>query len=140
VAAGSVKLVATNANRATEIPMRLLIVGCLAAAVQLVAPAPSAFAQLDQPKQKQTSQVRPRGGMSEQQLLRNPLVQQILRDPELQQQIMDDPRFQDLVHDPQMQRLMQNPQVQRQLQQNQQLREMYQLQRRPLPGVGEDDD
>lgn len=39
-----------------------------------------------------------------------------------------------------MQRLMQNPQVQRQLQQNQQLREMYQLQRRPLPGVADDDD
>lgn len=80
--------------------MRSLIVGCLAAAVQLAAAAPPAFAQTDQPKQKQTSQVRPRGGTSEQQLLRNPMVQQILRDPELQQQIMDDPRFQDLMQDP----------------------------------------
>jgi len=119
--------------------MRLLI-GCLAMAAQLVAAAPSAFAQAEQPKQKQTPQARPRGGSSERQLLQNPLAQQILRDPELQQQIMDDPRFQDLMQDPQMQRLMQNPQVQRQMQKNQQLREMYQLQRRPLPGVADDDD
>jgi hypothetical protein len=128
--------------------MRLLMIGCLVAAAQLVAvrPAPTAetvplaFAQADQPKQKQASQARPRGGMSERQLLQNPLAQQILRDPELQQQIMDDPRFQELMQDPQMQKLMQNPQVQRQMQQNQQLREMYQLQRRPLPGVADDDD
>jgi hypothetical protein len=128
--------------------MRSLIVGCLAAAALLVAAglapaaetAPWTLAQVDQPKQKQTSQARPRGGISDRQLLQHPLVQQILRDPELQQQIMDDPRFQDLMPDPQMQRLMQNPQVQRQMQQNQQLRDMYQLQRRPLPGVGDDDD
>jgi hypothetical protein len=127
--------------------MRLLMMGCLAAA-QLVAgmrapmseTVPPILAQADQPKPKQPSQARPRGGASEQQLLRNPLVQQILRDPELQQQIMDDPRFQDLMQDPQMQRLMQNPQVQRQMQQNQQLRELYQLQRRTLPGVADDDD
>jgi hypothetical protein len=85
-------------------------------------------------------QTRARGGMSEQQILQNPMVQQILRDPELQQQIMDDPRFESLMQDPQVQRLMQNPQLLRQMQQNQQLREMYQLQRRPLPGVGADDD
>jgi hypothetical protein len=127
--------------------MRLLMIGCLAAAVQLVAGAPTlmaetaprVLAQTDQPKQKQSPQARPRG-MSERQLLQNPLVQQILRDPELQQQIMDDPRFQDLMQDPQMQKLMLNPQVQRQMQQSQQLREMYQLQRRPLPGVADDDD
>jgi hypothetical protein len=119
--------------------MRLSI-GCLAVAVQLVAAAPSAFAQADQPKHKQTSQARPSDGMSERQLLQNPLVQQILRNPELQQQIMDDPRFQDLVQDPQMQRLMQTPQVQRQMQQNHRLRELYLLQRRPLPGVADDDD
>ena len=120
-----------------------MMIGCLAAAAQLVAgvprptaeTAPPILAQADQPKPKQASHARPRGGMSERQLLQNPMVQQILRDPELQQQIMDDPRFQDLMQDPQMQ----NSQVQRQLQQNQQLREMYQLQRRPLPGVGDDD-
>jgi hypothetical protein len=128
--------------------MRLLMIGCLAAAAQLVAgvstpmaeTAPPILAQADQPKAKQPAQARPRGGMSERQLLQNPMVQQILRDPDLQQQIMDDPRFQDLMQDPQMQRLMRNPQVQRQMQQNQQLREMYQLQRRPLPGVADDDD
>jgi hypothetical protein len=123
-----------------------LSVHCLAAAVLVAGgvladvqstreAAPLVLAQSNQPVQ-----YRPRGGMSERQLLQNPLVQQILRDPELQQQIMDDPRFQDMMQDPQMQRLMQNPQLQRQMQQNQQLREMYQLQRRPLPGVGGDDD
>ena len=123
------------------------MIGCLAAAVQLVAgvstpmaeTAPPILAQADQPKQTQPPQARPRG-MSERQLLQNPMVQQILRDGELQQQIMDDPRFQDLMQDPQMQKLMLNPQVQRQMQQNPQLREMYQLQRRPLPGVADDDD
>ena len=100
--------------------------------------APLMRVQANQPAQK--SPPGPRGRMSERQLLQNPLVQQILRDPELQQQIMDDPRFQDMMQDPQMQRLMQNPQLQLQMQQNQQLREMYQLQRRPLPGVGGDDD
>jgi hypothetical protein len=129
--------------------MRLLMIGCLAAAVQFVAgvstpmaetASPPILAQADQPRPKQPSPTRPRSGMSERQLLQNPLVQQILRDPELQQQIMDDPRFQELMQDPQMQKLMQNPQVQRQMQQNPQLREMYQLQRRPLPGVAGDDD
>jgi hypothetical protein len=139
----------TSAIRAAEHPMLFLSVSFLAAAVfvaggtlanvQSVA-APLILAQANQPAQKQPSQPRPRGGMSERQLLQNPLVQQILRDPELQQQIMDDPRFRDMMQDPQMQRLMQNPQLQRQMQQNQQLREMYQLQRRPLPGVGGDDD
>jgi hypothetical protein len=128
--------------------MRLLMIGCLAAAAQLVAGVPTPMAetappilvQADQPRPKQSSQPRRHGGTSERQLLQNPLVQQILRDPELQQQIMDDPRFQDLMQDPQMQRLMRNPQVQRQMQQNQQRREMYQLQRRPLPSVADDDD
>jgi hypothetical protein len=118
----------------------------LAAALIAVKPAaaaetaPLVLAQADASGQKQPSQARPRGGLRERQLLQNPLVQQILRDPDLQQQIMDDPRFQDMMQDPQRQRLMQNPQLQRQMQQNQQLREMYQLQRRPLPGVGADDD
>jgi hypothetical protein len=93
-----------------------------------------------QPQQKQPQQQRARGGMSDKQLLQNPMVQQLLRDPELQQQIMDDPRFEGLMRDPQVQRLIQNPQVQRQMQQNQQLRQMYELQKRPLPGVGADDD
>ena len=126
--------------------MRLLMIGCLAAAAQLAGAdmptaetAPMILAQTEQPKQKPPPQARPRG-MSDRQLLQNPLAQQILRDPELQQQIMDDPRFQDLMQDPQMQKLMRSPQVQRQLQQNQQLRELYQLQRRPLPGVADDDD
>ena len=125
--------------------MRTPVVCCLAAAVLIpsAAPSPAAdapvvLAQADAGKQ-QHPQKRARAGMSEQQLLQNPLVQQILRDPELQQQIMDDPRFETLMQDPQMQRLMQNPQLQRQLQQNQQLQQMYQLQRRRLPGVDDDD-
>jgi hypothetical protein len=129
--------------------MPSLSVSCLAAALLLASgtladiqseheAAKLILAQANQPGQKPPP--RPRGAMSERQLLQNPLVQQILRDPDLQQQIMDDPRFQDMMQDPQMQRLMQNPQLQRQMQQNQQLREMYQLQRRPLPGVGGDDD
>jgi hypothetical protein len=130
--------------------MRILIV-CGLAGVALIAACASAvafegvpfiLAQSDGGKQKPQQQMRSRGGMSEQQLLQNPMVQQILRDPELQQQIMDDPRFEALMQDPQMQRLLQNPQLQRQMQQNQQLRQMYQLQQRPLPGVsgGDDDD
>ena len=125
--------------------MPSLSVSCLAAAVLLAGgtlaeheAAPLIRAQANQPAQKPHAGAR--AGMSERQLLQNPLVQQILRAPELQQQIMDDPRFQDMMQDPQMQRLMQNPQLQRQMHQNQQLREMYQLQRRPLPGVGGDDD
>jgi hypothetical protein len=129
-------------------PMPTPILCCLAAASFFVTceqtPAfdarPFVLAQTDPARLKQ--QQRPRGGMSEQQLLQNPMVQQILRDPEVQQQIMDDPRFEALVQDPQMQRLMQNPQLQRQLHQNQQLQQMYQLQQRRLPGVpaGDDDD
>ena len=124
--------------------MRLPIVCGLAVAVLIAADAtalareraPLVAAQADGARVKQPQQRR---GMSEQQLLQNPMVQQILRDPELQQQIMDDPRFETLMQDPQMQRLMQNPQLQRQLQQNQQLQQMYQLQRRRLPGVDDDD-
>ena len=120
--------------------MQLVAGGAYAETHRALPATPLILAQADQPKQKPPPQARPRGGMSEKQLLQNPMVQQILRDPELQQQIMDDPRFESLMQDPQMQRLMQNPQLQRQMQQNQQLREMYQLQRRPLPGVGTDDD
>jgi hypothetical protein len=115
-----------------------LIVACIDAGA--FEAAPLVLAQVEGAKQKPQQQKRVRGGMSEQQLLQNPMVQQILRDPELQQQIMDDPRFEALMQDPQMQRLMQNPQLQRQMQQNQQLRQMYQLQQRPLPGVSADDD
>jgi hypothetical protein len=136
-------------NQATELPMRPFIACGLTAALLLAMlavkpvpaaePSPPAATQADQSKPKPSPQARPRGA-SDRQLLQNPLVQQVLRDPEMQQQIMDDPRLQEMLQDPQMQRLMQNPQLQRQMQQNQQLREMYQLQRRPLPGVGTDDD
>ena len=136
-------------NQATELPMRPLI-ACGQAAVLLLAmlaieplraaePSPPPATQADQSKPKPSPQARP-SGAGDRQLLQNPVVQQMLRDGDLQQQIMDDPRFQGMMQDPQMQRLMQNPQLQRQMQQNQQLREMYQLQRRPLPGVGTDDD
>ena len=128
--------------------MRTPILCCLAAASFIATCAqtsafdvrPFVLAQADPARPKQPQ--RARGGMSEQQLLQNPMVQQILRDPQMQQQIMDDPRFEGLMQDPQMQRLMQNPQLQRQLQQNQQLQQMYQLQQRRLPGVpgGDDDD
>ncbi len=136
--------------------MRLPIVCCRAGAVLTVcmtmqatavrADARVMLAQAEQGTQRQPQQKQPpqqqraRGGMSDKQLLQNPMVQQLLRDPELQQQVMDDPRFEGLMRDPQVQRLMQNPQVQRQMQQNQQLRQMYELQKRPLPGVGADDD
>ena len=121
------------------------LVCCLAAAILSGAPTPArnhvpfVLAQVDAGKQNQQPQVRARG-MSERQLLQNPLVQEILRDPDMQQQIMDDPRFEALMQEPQMQRLLQNPQVTRQLQQNQQLQQMYQLQQRRLPGVDSDDD
>jgi hypothetical protein len=132
--------------------MRSLFVSCLAAAV-LVAGSmgAAAFTSMTLPNdlliraqaeqgQRLQQQKRARGGMSDQQILQNPMVQQMLRDPDLQRQILDDPRFEGLMQDPQIQRLMQSPQFQRQMQQNQQLRQMYELQRRPLPGVGDDDD
>jgi len=101
-------------------------------------PSPPIAAQADRPKP--TPQARPGDAAGGRQLSQNPLVQQVLRDPGMQQQLVDDPRFQGMMQDPQMQRLMQNPQLQQQMQKDQQLREMYQLQRRPLPGVGTDDD
>jgi hypothetical protein len=110
----------------------------------IFAPAPADAqvirVQAEQGVQRLPQQKRQRGGMSEQQMLQNPMVQQMLRDPELQQQIMNDPRFEGLMQDPQMQRLMQNPKVQQQMQRNQQLQQMYQLQKRPLPGVSDEDD
>jgi regulator of sirC expression with transglutaminase-like and TPR domain len=133
-----------------EISMRSMFVSSLAAAVLVTGSMCGiAFTSMTLPddlliraqaEQGQRPQKRARTGTSEQQLLQNPMVQQMLRDPDLQRQIMDDPRFEGLMQDPQVQRLMQSPQVQRQMQQNQQLRQMYELQRRPLPGVGDDDD
>src|SRR5688572_10019965 len=64
-----------------------LIVACIDAGA--FEAAPLVLAQVEGAKQKPQQQKRVRGGMSEQQLLQNPMVQQILRDPELQQQIMD---------------------------------------------------
>lgn len=129
----------------TEFPMRALIVCCLAAAAPLIAlafgDAPLVLAQAEKPVQRPQPQTRSRGGMSEEQVLRNPMARQILKDPDQQQMMMmDDPRFQALTQDPQMQRLMQNPQLQKQMQQNQQLRQLYQLQHRPLPGVSTNDE
>ena len=155
VQTGSIGYGAGTANQSTaEIPMRSLVVCCLAGAAQVIAcanpaatePTPAIadaavfFAQAEQGVPKQQQQKRSRGGVSEQQMLQNPMVQQMLRDPDLQQQFMDDPRFQGLKDDPQTQRLMQDPRVQRQMQQNQQLRQMFELQKRPLPGVLGDDD
>lgn len=96
--------------------------------------------QAEQGGQRPQPQKRAAGGTSDQKFLQNPMVQQMLRDPDLQRQLTEDPRFESLMQDPQMQRLVQSPQFQRQMQQNQQLRQMYELQKRPLPGVGGDDD
>jgi hypothetical protein len=127
--------------------MRSLFVICLAGAVLVAGGTDVSFAddllilaQAEQSGQRPQQQKRARGGTSEQQILQNPMMQQMLRDPQLQRQIMEDPRFDGLMQDPQVQRLMQSPQFQRQMQQNQQLRQMYELQKRPLPGVGSDDD
>jgi hypothetical protein len=138
-----------------KISMRSLLVSCLLGAALVagtttgvvalsVMPQPYdgllILAQAGQGAQVPAQQKRARTGTSEQQLLQNPMVQQMLRDPDMQRQILDDPRFEGLMQDPQVQRLMQSPQVQRQMQQNPQLRQMYELQKRPLPGVGGDDD
>ena len=127
--------------------MRSLFVTCLVGAVFVAGSTGVAFAddlliltQAEQGGQRPQPQKRAPAGTSEQRLLQNPMVQQMLRDPELQRQLMEDPRFEGLMQDPQVQRLVQSPQFQRQMQQNQQLRQMYELQKRPLPGVGGDDD